>query len=128
FGALRMGWVAACIPTPAMRGIIEGLVWVTIIGQVAYLFGIPGTSGNFFAKLWHVLRHLPDVPLAPMLTGLLSLGAMLVLRPLAPRIPAALVVAVATTVIVGLLGGEAAGVGVVGDLAFGLPQPTLHTL
>src|SRR3954454_13352620 len=72
FGALRMGWVAAFIPTPAMRGFIEGLVWVTIIGQVPHLFGIPGTSGNFFAKLWHVLQHLPDASLAPMLTGLLS--------------------------------------------------------
>ena len=125
FGALRMGWVAAFIPTPVMRGFIEGLVWVTIIGQVPHLFGIPGTSGNFFAKLWHVLRHLPDVSLAPMLTGLLSLGAMLVLRHLAPRIPAALVVAVAATVIVGLLGGEAAGVSVVGDLPSGLPHLTL---
>ena len=34
FGALRMGWVAAFIPTPVMRGFIEGLVCVTIIGQV----------------------------------------------------------------------------------------------
>lgn len=128
FGALRTGWVAAFIPTPAMRGFIEGLVWVTIIGQVPHLFGIPGTSGNFFAKLWHVLQHLPDASLAPMLTGLLSLGAMLVLRHLAPRIPAALVVAVAATVIVGLLGGEAAGVSVVGDLPSGLPHLTLPTL
>jgi len=128
FGALRTGWVAAFIPTPAMRGFIEGLVWVTIIGQVPHLFGIPGTSGNFFAKLWHVLQHLPDVSLAPMLTGLLSLGAMLVLRHLAPRIPAALVVAVAATVIVGLLGGEAAGVSVVGDLPSGLPHLALPTL
>src|SRR5205085_3319807 len=31
--ALRMGWVAAFIPTPVMRGFIEGLVCVTIIGQ-----------------------------------------------------------------------------------------------
>src|SRR5437660_8452373 len=29
FGALRMGWVAAFIPTPVMRGFIEGLVCVT---------------------------------------------------------------------------------------------------
>src|SRR5215831_16820713 len=40
FGTLRMGWVAAFIPTPVMRGFIEGLVWVTIIGQVPHLLGI----------------------------------------------------------------------------------------
>src|SRR5262249_297413 len=58
FGALRTGWVAAFIPTPVMRGFIEGLVCVTIIGQVPHLLGINGTSGNFFTKLWFVLQHL----------------------------------------------------------------------
>ena len=110
FGALRMGWVAAFIPTPVMRGFIEGLVCVTIIGQVPHLLGIDGTSGNFFTKLWFVLQHLPDASLAPVLTGLLSLLAMLLLRHLAPRVPAALVVAVAATILVGLFDGEAAGV------------------
>src|SRR5262247_995981 len=102
FGVMRMGWVASFIPTPVMRGFIEGLVYVTIIGQVPHLLGISGASGNFFAKLWHVLQHLPEVSLAPMLTGLLSLIAMQMLRHLAPRLPAALVVATLATVLVGL--------------------------
>jgi SulP family sulfate permease len=128
FGALRMGWVAAFIPTPVMRGFIEGLVCVTIIGQVPHLLGIEGTSGNFFVKLWFVWRHLPDALLAPVLTGLLSLTAMLLLRHLVPRAPAALVVAVAATIIVGALGGEAAGVSVVGELPYGLPHLALPRL
>jgi sulfate permease, SulP family len=125
FGALRMGWVAAFIPTPVMRGFIEGLVCVTIIGQVPHLLGIEGTSGNFFTKLWLVLRHLPDASLLPVLTGLLSLAAMLLLRHLAPRVPAALVVAAAATILVELLGDEAAGVSVIGDLPSGLPHLAL---
>src|SRR6516164_11707963 len=88
-GALRMGWVAAFIPTPVMRGFIEGLVCVTIIGQVPHLLGISGTSGNFFTKLWFVVQHLRDASIAPVLTGLLSLAAMLSLRSLAPRVPSA---------------------------------------
>jgi high affinity sulfate transporter 1 len=124
FGALRMGWVAAFIPTPVMRGFIEGLVLVTIIGQVPQLLGINGTSGSFFDKLWFVLQQLPDVPLAPALTGLLSLAAVLFLRHLIPRVPAPLLVAVVATILVGLLGGEAAGVSVVGELPSGLPQLT----
>ena len=127
-GALRMGWVAAFIPTPVMRGFIEGLVCVTIIGQVPHLLGISGTSGNFFAKLWFLLQHLSDASLAPVLTGLLSLAAMLLLRRLAPRIPSALVVAVVATVVVGLAGGEAAGISVVGNLPSGLPHLVLPHL
>jgi high affinity sulfate transporter 1 len=124
FGAVRMGWIAAFIPTPVMRGFIEGLVCITIIGQVPHLLGIHGTSGSFFAKLWFVLQHLSDVALAPALTGLLSLLALQLLRHLLPRIPAALVVAVGATILVNLLGGEAKGVSVVGDLPSGLPHLT----
>jgi MFS superfamily sulfate permease-like transporter len=128
FGALRMGWVAAFIPNPVMRGFIEGLVCVTIIGQVPHLLGIEGGSGHFFAKLWSILQHLPDVALGPALTGLLSLIAMLLLRELTPRIPAALVVAGVATIVVGLLGGEASGVSVVGQLPSGLPHLALPKL
>jgi len=125
FGALRMGWVAAFIPAPVMRGFIEGLVCVTIIGQVPHLLSIGGTSGNFFTKLWFVLQHLPDASLGPVLTGLLSLAAMQFLRHAAPRIPAALVVATVATILVALLGGEAAGISVVGDLPSGVPHLAL---
>src|SRR5262249_41816955 len=44
FGLMRMGWVASFIPIPVMRGFIEGLVYVTIIGQVPHLLGISGAS------------------------------------------------------------------------------------
>ena len=128
FGALRMGWVAAFIPTPVMRGFIEGLVWVTIIGQVPHLLSIAGSSGNFFVKARSLLEHLPDASLAPALTGALSLAAMLALRRMAPRVPSALVVVVAATVLVGLLGGEAAGISVVGELPSGLPHLVMPSL
>ncbi|MFH0300211.1 SulP family inorganic anion transporter [Bradyrhizobium sp. 31Argb] len=128
FGVMRMGWVASFIPTPVMRGFIEGLVYVTIIGQVPHLLGISGASGNFFTKLWHVFQHLPEVSLAPVLTGLLSLSAMLLLRHLAPAIPAALVVMATATIVIGLLGGEATGVHVAGHLPSGLPHLTLPNL
>jgi high affinity sulfate transporter 1 len=122
FGALRMGWVAAFIPTPVMRGFIEGLVCVTVIGQVPHVLGISGTSGNFFTKLWFVLTHLSEAGLAATLTGILSLALMLVLRRFAPSVPAALVVLVVATILVRLLGGEALGVDVVGSLPSGLPH------
>jgi high affinity sulfate transporter 1 len=125
FGVLRMGWVATFIATPVMRGFIEGLVCVTIIGQVPHLLGIEPASGNFFVKLWSVLGHLKQAPLPALATGLLCLTAMLALRHLAPRLPAALIVAVVATVLVTLLGGEAAGIKVVGHLPSGLPRPSL---
>ena len=128
FGILRMGWVASFISTPVMRGFIEGLVYVTIIGQVPHLLGISGASGNFFTKLWHVLQHLPDVSVGPALTGTLCLTAMLLFRSLAPAIPAALVVMAVATIVIGLLGGEATGVHVAGHIPSGLPHLRLPNL
>ena len=128
FGVMRMGWVASFISAPVMRGFIEGLVYVTIIGQVPHLLGINGASGNFFSKLWNVLEHLPDVSGAPALTGILSLAAMLLFRYLAPRIPAALVVLAVATTAIGFLGGEATGVHVAGHIPSGLPHLTSPNL
>ena len=122
FGIMRMGWVASFISAPVMRGFIEGLVYVTIIGQVPHLLGISGEAGNFFSKLWHILQHLPDVSAAPALTGILCLTAMLLFRYLAPSIPAALVLLAVATTVIGFLGGEAAGVHVGGHLPSGLPH------
>ncbi|MGB7832265.1 MAG: SulP family inorganic anion transporter, partial [Xanthobacteraceae bacterium] len=128
FGVMRMGWVASFIPTPVMRGFIEGLVYVTIIGQVPHLLGIGGASGNFFAKTWNVFQHLPDVSVGPALTGILCLIAMLLLRYMAPTIPAALVVMAIATITIGLLGGEATGVQVAGHIPSGLPHLTSPNL
>src|SRR5689334_17178474 len=128
FGVMRMGWVASFVPTPVMRGFIEGLVYVTIIGQVPHLLGIDGASGNFFTKLWNVLQHLPDVSLAPALTGILCLIAMQLLRYLAPGVPAALVVMAVATILIGLLGGDATGVHVAGHIPSGLPHLTAPRL
>jgi len=124
FGVMRMGWVASFIPTPVMRGFIEGLVYVTIIGQVPHLLGISSASGNFFAKAWNVVQHLPDVSVGPVLTGMLCLTAMLLLRYMAPAVPAALVVMAMATISIGLLGGEATGVRVAGHIPSGLPHLT----
>jgi len=128
FGVMRMGWVATFISTPVMRGFIEGLVYVTIIGQVPHLLRIAGASGNFFTKFWNVVQHLSDASLAPVLTGLLSLAAMQLLRHLAPRVPAALVVMIVATMAIGLLGGEQTGVHVAGHIPSGLPHLVLPNL
>ena len=119
---MRMGWVATFISTPVMRGFIEGLVYVTIIGQVPHLLGIAGVSGNFFTKLWNVVQHLSDVSPTPVLTGVLSLIAMQLFRYFAPGVPAALVVMIVATAAIGLLGGEATGVHVAGHIPSGLPH------
>jgi high affinity sulfate transporter 1 len=127
-GVLRLGWVAAFISTPVMRGFIEGLILVTIVGQVGALLGLPGASGNVFNKLWFVLGHLGAISAPAAITGLASLAAMLLMHRFWRRAPAALIVAAGGTLLVALMGGAAAGVGVVGSLPSGLPHFTAPRL
>ena len=91
FGLLRMGWVANFIPEPAMKGFIQGLVWVTVIGQVPKLLGIAGGDGNFFEKLWDIVGKLPEADPATTIVGLASLVLLFALKRFLPRVPAALV-------------------------------------
>lgn len=122
FGALRLGWIAAFIATPVMRGFIEGLIWVTIVGQAATLLGLHGAQGAFFDKLMHLLDSLREIRPEAAATGVLSLAALLLLRRLFPRSPASLIVAAAATALFTFL--PASAVSVVGQLPSGMPHLT----
>ena len=89
FGLLRMGWVANFIPEPAMKGFIQGLVWVTIIGQVPKIFGVEGGAGNFFEKTWDVVQKVPDADLATTAVGVVSLVVPFLLKKFLPKVPSA---------------------------------------
>src|SRR5437899_2750711 len=116
-------WLPAYRREWALPDLLAGLaVWAVMVPEGMAYAGIVGGSGNFFEKLWALLQHLPSASPAPVLTGLLSLAAMVTVRRLAPAIPAALIVAVAATLLVGLVGGEAAGISVIGELPSGLPH------
>ena len=121
FGLLRMGWVANFISTPVMKGFIQGLVWVTIIGQVPKLFGIEGGSGNFFEKLWTAVEKLPEANLTTTTIGLVSLVLIFALARFFPRVPAALTTVVLAIVAVTVFGLGDKGVDIVGSVKAGLP-------
>ncbi|WP_339367675.1 SulP family inorganic anion transporter [Planktothrix agardhii] len=125
FGSLKMGWVADFIPTPVMKAFVQGLVWVTIVGQIPKLLGLHPISGGFLQKLIQILEQLPDLHPLTALIGVLSLVLLFVLKTFVPQIPSAL-----TTVILSSLGvtifhlGEK-GLDLIGAVETGLPHFTL---
>ncbi len=121
FGLLRMGWVANFISTPVMKGFIQGLVWVTIIGQVPKLFGIDGGSGNFFEKTWDVVLKLPEANPTTTIIGLASLALLFAFARFLPRVPGALTTVVIAIVVVSVFGLGDKGVEIVGSVKAGLP-------
>jgi len=120
-GLARMGWVANFIPAPVMKGFIQGLVWVTIIGQVPKLFGIGGEHGNFFEQLWAMVPEMAKLSPITTAIGLGSLALLFLIKRFIPKLPAALTVTVLSIALVSLLNLGAQGVDIVGSVKPGLP-------
>ena len=120
-GLARMGWVANFIPAPVMKGFIQGLVWVTIIGQVPKLFGIEGVHGNFFEQLWAMSPELTNANPVTTAIGLGSLALMFLIGRFVPKLPSALTTVVVCIVLVSVFNLGAQGVDIVGSVKAGLP-------
>ncbi|MDH3638811.1 MAG: SulP family inorganic anion transporter, partial [Gammaproteobacteria bacterium] len=121
FFLLRLGWIADLIPDPVLKGVIEGLVWVTILKQMTKLFGLnlDGEAERFLPKLIELFQALPQTHVATAIVGVSSMVALLVIHRLAPRLPGPLIVLVVSIVLVGVLGLEDRGVAVLGESSGG---------
>ena len=101
-GILRFGFIANFISEPVLKGFIIGLALTILVGQLPKLFGIEGGEGDFFEKLWDVVKNLGDTQWRTLTVGLISLAIVLVLREVAPRIPASLVAVLFGIIVVNL--------------------------
>ena len=104
-----------------------GLGLTIIVGQVPALLGVSKGEGDFFPQLWHLLTRLGDANGWTAAVGLGSLALLLALKRVALGIPAALLVVVASIVVVAL--GDLAdhGVDVIGEIE-AVPVPALPSV
>ena len=121
-GVLRLGFLAAFIREPVLKGFIIGLAPTIMIGQLPSLIRVEQGSGNFFEKLWDLVQNLGDAEALATVVGLSSLGVLLGLRPSAPRLPASLVVAALGIAAVAVFGLDDDGLDIVGTIDSGLPS------
>jgi high affinity sulfate transporter 1 len=122
FGILRLGWVADFLANPVLKGFMQGLALVVLVGQMPKIFGVEGGSGNFFQELWAIIIQLPQANLVTTCIGLLSLALLFAFKRFAPKTPGALVtviLAILLTTIFDL--ANKYGVSVVGTVDTSLP-------
>jgi high affinity sulfate transporter 1 len=122
-GALKLGRVAQFFSESVMVGFISGLALVIAIKQVPKLMGFHGAEGNFWERLLHIVRGIPETHLLTLLVGLLCLALLVFLEHRFHKIPAALVALVFGIALSLLLGLEGRGVEIVGDIPAGLAPP-----
>jgi high affinity sulfate transporter 1 len=121
FGLLRMGWVANFLANPVLKGFMQGLALMVIVGQVPKLFGITGASGNFFQELGAIITQLPGANPATTIIGLTSLVLLFILKRLVPKAPAPFIVVILAILAVTIFDLTEYGVAVVGTVDAGLP-------
>lgn len=121
-GLMRLGFLSSFISEPVMKGFIIGLALTIIIGQVPKLFGIESGAGDFFEKLFDLVKHLPDTSVVTMVVGLGSLALVVALKRWFPLLPGSLIAVLLGIAAVSVFNLDQHGVAIVGHIPSGLPR------
>ncbi len=127
-GALKLGRVAQFFSESVMVGFISGLALVIAIKQAPKIMGIHGAEGNFWERLFHVIRGIPETHLLTFAVGIVCVALLFFLEHRFHKIPAALVALALGIAVSAIFGLEGRGVEVVGDIPAGLAAPRLPAL
>jgi len=117
------------ISDPILTGFKAGAGLYIASTQLPKLFGIEGVSGNFFERIAHVIRTLPETHMPSLLMGGAAIVLFIVLQRGLPGRPTTLVVVAASIIVMSVLGAGATGIKIVGELPSGLPGiglPHIH--
>lgn len=119
---LRMGFLATFISAPVLKGFIIGVALTIIVGQLPALFGVAKGGGNFFAKLADLVGQLSHINGWAVTVGALCLAVVVAFKHWVPVAPGSLIAVAIGVAAVTLLGLDARGVPVVGQIPSGLPR------
>jgi len=133
FGLLRLGWVANFLANPVLKGFMQGLALIVLVGQLPKIFGVEGGSGNFFQELWTIITQLPQTNPMTLILGLASIALLFAFNRFVPRAPGALITVILAILVVSIFDLVDYGVDVVGTVdtslpPLGFPDVTLEDL
>lgn len=122
FGLLRMGFFVNFLSHAVISGFTAAAAILIALSQLKHLLGIPlPPHHTALGLLDAAARGLGATHPATLAVGLGSIGALVLLKRLAPRFPSAIAVVAAGTLLSWLLGLDARGVKLVGAVPGGLP-------
>ena len=124
-GFLKLGRIAQFFSESVLLGFVFGLALLITIKQIPKLLGIEASGDDAIALLRAIVPLLPETDGLTLAVGLACIAGMVAIERRLPRVPAALVVLIASIAASVAFGLEAHGVAVVGPLPAGLRGPTL---
>jgi SulP family sulfate permease len=128
-GLARMGVLLNFLSHPVLMGFINAAAIIIGLSQLAPLVGLSlRNSQHFLVDIAHILAHMDEMHSASLIFGMSSLAIMLALKRYAPKLPGVLIAVTLATVASYLVGFEAMGGRVVGEVPQGLPAFSLPEL
>ncbi len=132
-GLLRGGFVVNFLSQPVLSGYVTGAALVIAASQLGKLLGYSVSGDTFFQLVAHAIAGIGNIENLTVLVAALSLGAIVLLRRLAPRWPAALIVVTLAIIVSSLSDLSSHGVAVTGTVPSGLsslrvPKVGIHDL
>jgi SulP family sulfate permease len=127
-GLARLGFISDFLTKSVVTGFIIGVAITIIIGQLPKILGVPSLDGSLPEQLVQLVSELPDTNPVTLAVGVISLALILVLRKISRRIPGPLIALVLGIIAVSLLDLGTYDVSVVGEVATGVPLPSIPTV
>jgi len=128
-GFLRAGFLVNFLSRPVVAGFTAAAALIIAASQLGHLLGVdlPRTY-HVHRVVWGAIQSVSDWSWPTLTIGALSIAALVVSKKRFPRVPAALLVVVATTLAVWALGLSNQGVSIVGEVPAGLPGFSLPSV
>jgi high affinity sulfate transporter 1 len=126
---LKLGALADFLSRPILVGFLNGIALSIILGQLGKIFGFSITAGGIVPRLIEFVRKLDLTHWPTLAVGLGAFLVLLVTPRLSRMLPAPLLAMIVAALAVRLLGLEAHGVKIVGEVPRGLPpfkMPRVH--
>lgn len=117
-GFAGAGFLTDLISRPVRLGYLAGIALTIIVSQLPKLLGVAGGGERLLPAVESFVRQIDAADWATAVVGLGSLAMLLLIRRLAPRAPAALIVVIGSILVVRWRGSSFE---VVGSLPTGLP-------
>ncbi|MCA9858960.1 MAG: SulP family inorganic anion transporter [Thermomicrobiales bacterium] len=121
-GLFKLGFIVNFISETVLKGFSAGAALYIASSQLSKLFGIEGVQGNFFERVWNVIKHIGETNSWTLGLGIASIVLLIAFERFLPALPGSLIVVLASIGLMYLSDLQDKGVTVAGDFPSGLPS------
>lgn len=125
--AFRLGFLVNFVSASVLTGFSTGAALYIVSTQLGTLFGIEGSTGEFYERVWFVATHLGETNLPTLAVGLGGVALFVLGKRVLPRAPTALVVVLLSIVVASVTDLPSRGLDLVGAVPSGLPSLSVPT-